>query len=148
MNDEVLFFVDTNVLVYSRDPTDTVKHSLAFDWLAFLWKTLAGRISFQVLQEFYVTAAQKLKPGLPREVARDDVRILMVWEPLSPDEKFFENAWRVQDRYGFSWWDSLIVSAALASECHFLLTEDLQTGQKIETLTVVNPFESSPAEFQ
>jgi predicted nucleic acid-binding protein len=147
MNDDFLFFVDTNVIVYSRDISDGAKHPPAVEWLAYLWGSRTGRISFQVLQEFYVTVTRKLKPGLPPEIAREDIRNLMAWKPLSPGKELFENAWRIQDRYGFSWWDSLIVSAASDLKCRFLLSEDLQSGQRIDSLSIVNPFEFSPDEI-
>jgi len=53
-------------------------------------------------------------------------------------------AWGIQSRYKLSWWDSLIVSAALTSNCHYLLTEDLNTDQKLATLQVISPFQTSP----
>lgn len=60
-------FVDTNVLVYARDISEPEKQRRASEWLAHLWRSREGRLSVQVLQEYYVTLTQKLKPGLPRE---------------------------------------------------------------------------------
>ena len=57
-------FVDTNILVYCRDASEPEKQEQALAWMAGLWQTGRGRLSFQVLQEFYVTVTQKLKPGL------------------------------------------------------------------------------------
>ena len=59
-------FVDTNVLIYSRDKTEPNKQQASIEWLAFLWKERNGRLSYQVLQEYYVTVTQKLKPGLSK----------------------------------------------------------------------------------
>jgi predicted nucleic acid-binding protein len=69
-------FVDTNVLVYARDRTDEEKHARALEWLAALWQERAGRLSWQVLQEYYVTATRKLEPPRDLADAREDVTVL------------------------------------------------------------------------
>jgi len=77
------------------------------------------------------------------------VRDLLVWRPLPIDREVVEAAWAAQDRYSLSWWDVLIVAAAGRSGCRFLLTEDLQDGQRLDGIEVVNPFAapaSPPAE--
>jgi predicted nucleic acid-binding protein len=137
-------FVDTNVFVYFRDASETQKQQAAEQWLTRLWRDRCGRLSFQVLGEYYVAVTERLKPGLKRQEARRDMRDLMVWNPLKLDRAVFEGAWEVQDRFGFSWWDSLIVSAAQRANCDFLLSEDLQDGQKIGALTISNPFKHAP----
>ena len=71
-------------------------------------------MSFQVLQEYYVTVTMKLSPGLAAEEDRDDVRSLYAWSPLLIDSLAVDGAWRIQDRHGSSWWDSLIVSELLS----------------------------------
>ena len=139
-------FVDTNVIVYARDRTDEDKHRRALEWLAVLWDERAGRLSWQVLQEYYVTATRKLRP--PRETAdaREDVASLVTWQPISVDVPVMDGAWAVEDRFGLSWWDALIVSAAQAGGCTHLLTEDLQDGQVFGDLVVVDPFVHAPHE--
>ena len=139
------YFVDTNVLVYARDATEPSKQKLAHDWLDRLWKQRSGKLSYQVLQEYYVTVTGKLTPGLPVADARDDVRAFQVWNPLVTDKNVFDVAWSVQDRFGFSWWDSLVVAAAQVLNCDYLLTEDLQHHQVVDGLVILDPFrEESP----
>jgi len=138
-------FVDTNILVYSRDMSEPEKQQRAMVWLSRLWQNRSGRLSYQVLQEYYVTVTQKLKPGLPIEKARTDVRSLLAWNPLSIDAPMLEGAWVIQDRYSISWWDALIVSAAQTADSEYLLTEDLQPEQTIGGVTVINPFTTEPA---
>jgi predicted nucleic acid-binding protein len=58
-----------------------------------------------------------------------------------------EAAWAVQDRYGFSWWDSLIVSAAQVAGTASLLSEGLQAGQDVGGIVVVDPFQTAPDEL-
>jgi predicted nucleic acid-binding protein len=133
-------FVDTNILVYARDAGESSKQPLAADVLRLLWETRRGRISPQVLQEYYVTVTRKLRPGLTKEAARDDIRALHAWQPVAPSAATFAKAWEIEDRAGFSWWDSLIVASALESRCTILLSEDLQDGQEIDSLQIRNPF--------
>jgi predicted nucleic acid-binding protein len=135
-------FVDTNVFLYAVDLADPTKHAAAQTWRTWLWETDRGRISFQVLQEFYAKAMQKWPQA--RDAIRREVRDLIIWDPIPANANLLERAWGIQDRYGFSFWDCLIVAAAKAADCRYLLTEDLQTGQKIEGLLVVNPFLREP----
>lgn len=109
-----------------------------------LWQTRLGRISTQILNEFYVTATRKLNPSLPIEVARGDVRDLDLWRPTPVTVDLLADAWDVEDRYDFSLWDSLVVAAAKSAGCAFLLTEDLQDGQDLDGVRVVNPFAHDP----
>jgi predicted nucleic acid-binding protein len=142
MTDRV--FVDTNVLVYSRDASEPPKQKQAMAWMARLWSEQTGRLSFQVLNEFYVTVTNKLQPGMDRPSAREDVRSLLAWRPIPLDIRVVEGAWRIQDRYKLSWWDALIVSAAQVSDCRYLLTEDLQETRNMGNVEVINPFRTPP----
>lgn len=137
-----LAFFDTNLLIYRRDPRDPRKQRLAYAWIAAMGRQHRGRLSWQVLQEFYVNALRKLSAfGLTTELARLDVRLLAQWNPPPPDLPLYEAAWSLSDRYGFSWWDALIVAAALRQECSLLLSEDLQHGLTIDDrLTIIDPF--------
>lgn len=142
MTDKV--FVDTNVLVYALDSTDRQKQKQALAWMSYLWQTRTGRLSYQVLQEFYVTVTQKLDPGLEPERARRNVRLLISWQPAQIDSRVMETAWQIQDRHRLSWWDALIVSAARISGCRRLLTEDFKHDQEFGEIRVVDPFRLSP----
>jgi predicted nucleic acid-binding protein len=139
-----MVFVDTNVLVYVRDRTEAHKQRQAAEWMAALWNTRRGRLSWQVLQEYYVTMTRTLdRPRDPARV-RDDVLALRSWKPKATDFEAMELAWAVQDSYSLSWWDALIVAAALRSGSRWLLTEDLQDGQDLMGITVVSPFARTP----
>lgn len=136
-------FVDTNILVYRQDSSDRVKQSRANDWIAYLARRRAARISFQVLQELYATLTRKLKPAFDAEEARGIVRDLAVWRPVAVDLTILERGWLLQERYSLSWWDALIVAAAQSCACSALLTEDLQHGQILGQVRVINPFASA-----
>lgn len=141
-------FVDTNILVYALDAGAGEKQRQAAAWTESVWRSGRGRVSTQVLHEFYVTVTQKLRPGLDRSAARVEVRGLMSWRPVQLDEVMLESAWDVQDRFHLSFWDALIVAAARAAGCGHLLTEDLQDGQMLDDLRIVNPFLHQPAEAE
>lgn len=136
-------FVDTNVLIYALDDADLNKQKAARLWRSELWRSRRGRISFQVLQEFYVKVTQKWPTA--KQEARSEVRDLLAWRPVTIDDAIVEVAWKIQDRYQFSFWDALIIAAAKSSSCRFLLTEDLQADQELDGLLVINPFECDPA---
>jgi predicted nucleic acid-binding protein len=140
----VKVFVDTNILVYSRDASEPEKQQQATVWMKHLWSSRTGRLSFQVLQEFYATVTTKLKPGMNLQRARDDVESLSAWRPIQINGDVIKGAWFIQDRFKLSWWDSLIVSTAQIGGCTYLLTEDLQKDQKLGDVRVINPFFYSP----
>jgi len=137
-------FVDTNVLVYMRDSRDPERQAAAAEWMSHLWESRRGRLSTQVLHEYYVTVTGKLKPGMAVDEARDDLLAFSAWSPLPLTIELTERAWDVQDRWGFSLWDSLIVAAAHTLGCEILLSEDLQHGQELGDLRVVSPFQEKP----
>lgn len=142
LDSPVFVFVDSNVFLYALDEADRDKQRAARNWREDLWKSRRGRISFQVLGEFYVNALRK-RPGA-REEARAEIRDLLAWNPIVTDAALLERGWKIQDRYHLSYWDALIVAAAKAASCHYLLTEDLQAGQKLDGIEIVNPFLRSP----
>jgi predicted nucleic acid-binding protein len=135
-------FVDTNVLIYALDDADLKKQAAAREWRAELWKRRQGRISFQVLQEFYVKVTRQW-PKV-RQEARSEVRDLLAWRPVTVDGVILERAWKMQGSFQLSFWDALIVAAAKSASCRYLLTEDLQADQDLDGLLVVNPFRYEP----
>jgi len=136
-------FVDTNVFVYALDEADPKKQQSARVWREELWKSHRGRTSFQVLHEFCAKVTQKWPAA--REEARAEVRDLLAWQPIAVDARLLERGWKIQDRYKLSFWDALIVAAAKSVSCRYLLTEDLQAGQDLDGVVVVNPFTRDPA---
>jgi predicted nucleic acid-binding protein len=139
-----LVFVDTNVLIYAVDEANLKKQEAAKQWRTELWKSRRGRISFQVLQEFYANVSRRWPAA--REQAVAEIRNLLAWRPVSIDAAVLENAWKIEERYLLSFWDSLIVSAAKAAACRYLLTEDLRADQELDGVVVVNPFRGGPEE--
>lgn len=137
-------FVDTNVLLYAEDRAFADKHQRARDWLRALWLRRCGRLSSQVLHEFYVNATRKLQPPMPAGDARAEVRRYQRWTPWLVDHATVESAWAAESRYGLHYWDALMVAAAQHMGCTLLLTEDLLHDQQIDGLRIVNPFLVGP----
>lgn len=137
-----IVFVDAKVLIYADDTRDAEKQSRAREWLLMLWQQRSGRLSTQVLNEYYVNVTRKL--GLAQGDARAKVRRFQLWQPWQMDHQTVETAWGVEARFGLSYWDSLIVAAAAQSGCTHLLSEDLQHGQQIDAVTIINPFLVAP----
>ncbi len=138
-------FVDTNVLVYARDPDHVEKQEQALAWMGHLWASGEGRISAQVLNEYYVTVTRRLTPGLSHVEARADIEDLVSWNPQPIDAALIRQAFEIRESAQLSHWDALIVAAARRAGCEYLLTEDLSDGQRIDTVTVLSPFTHSPS---
>jgi predicted nucleic acid-binding protein len=139
-------FVDTNVFVYTRDTSQGAKQEQARAWVEALWREQSGRTSVQVLNELYVTLTRKLRPGMPAADAWDDVEALLAWSPQPIDAELLAQARSVEQRYGLSWWDSLIVAAAFVQDCDILLSEDLQHGMRFGAVLVRSPFAGQVAD--
>ncbi len=140
-------FVDTNVLIYARDASEPAKQRLAADWLRHLWRERTGRISVQVLSEYYVNVTRKLRPGLSSQVAWEDVETFLTWSPQPIDAALLERARALELRQPLQWWDALIVAAAEAQGCAILLSEDLQDGASYGQVTVRDPFKHAVGNF-
>jgi len=139
-----LVFVDTNVLVYARDSREPKKQRRAEEWLDHLWRHRSGRLGLQVLQEYYVSVTQKLKPGMERDAARRDVRDLWHWMPPSSPVLLLEAAWTLQDQSRLSGGDALVPASAQLAGCRTLLSEGFQHGQEFGDVRVLSPFRAAP----
>jgi predicted nucleic acid-binding protein len=133
-------FFDTNVLIYLYDDDEPEKKARALE--LFGEEVGSGRavLSTQVLQEFYVNATRKLRPPLSEERAENRVRDLSRLPLVRTDEDMILAAIARSRASSFSFWDALIVEAALKADADRLLTEDLQHGQTIDGMRIENPF--------
>jgi predicted nucleic acid-binding protein len=133
-------FVDTNVLLYAHDASETTKQPVAAATLRDLWHQRSGAISTQVLQEFYVTATRKLARPLTRAEAREVIELYAAWPVVIIDPTVVLAATRIEENHQVSLWDALILEAARIAGAEVLLSEDLQHGQVIEDVRIENPF--------
>lgn len=137
-------FVDTHVLLYGVDDRDQTKRDRARAWIAACWLRRCGRLSTQVLNEFYVQARRRFPSAVSAGDARAEVRRYQHWQPWTIDQPTVESAWAIESRFGLQHWDALIVAAAQQQGCAALLTEDLPHGQLIDGVTILNPFLTGP----
>lgn len=134
-------FIDTNIFVYLFDETDDRKRDIAEQIIKTALETGTGRISHQVVQETLNVMTRKLPSPMTVENARRFLAQVLapLWQ-IMPTAPLYLRGLDVQARYGFNFYDSLILSAALESGCVRLYSEDMQHGQRIEGLTIENPF--------
>ncbi len=144
MNPQPLVFVDTNVLLYGVDDRELSKRDRAREWLAACWSRRCGRVSTQVLHEFYANARKNFRSQMSGGDARAEVRRYQQWQPWLVDHATVESAWAVESRYQLSYWDALMAASAQHMGCTVLLTEDLQHNSSIDKLRVLNPFLVTP----
>jgi predicted nucleic acid-binding protein len=145
-------FVDANILIYSCDEQDLRKREVAATLLDRLWQEQAGRISVQVLNEFYTAVTRKPLPPMPPAVAWEFIEQLLEWHPQAIDTAVLQQARGVEERYKLNWWDALIVAAAQLQNCKILYTEDMQHGAQFGSVRINNPFvtqvqEEPPQEY-
>ena len=133
-------FVDTNVLIYAHDLDADRKHAIASDLLKNLWEEETGLLSTQVIQEFYVNITRKIPHPLTPVEARGFILNYFSWPVVINGQQNIRRASEIEERYLLSFWDALIVAAAIDGRAHQILTEDLQAGEVIEGIQIVNPF--------
>jgi len=136
-------FIDSNVLLYTRDLKLSEKAQAALDWLREAVRRNSACTNLQVLNEVTNVMLRKRGDLSAQEIFTqvDELRALGV-SPI--DEQTVSAARRIRLQTGYSWWDCLLLASALELGCKFFLSEDLRDGQAIEGLTIVNPFAHSP----
>ena len=139
-----LVFVDTKVLISAEDGAEADKQHSALAWIERLWRARSGRLSTQVLNEFYVNVTRKLTPAMPQGDARARVRRYAAgWNPWQIDHATVETAWAMEARHGLQYWDCLVLAAAQHSGCTLVLSEDMQHEGRYGAVQVINPFLAS-----
>lgn len=134
-----VIFVDTNILIYAHDVDAGLKRERAIESLRVLWETGAGRVSVQVLQEFYVNATRKLAQPVARSTAREVVASYAAWIREATTADTVLRASDLADLAQISFWDALILASAEQAGAAQLYSEDLNSGQSIVGIKVVNP---------
>ncbi len=130
-------FLDTNVLVYAFDTADEAKRQRA---LAVLGEHPNAVISTQVLLEWFTIVTRKLTPPMPGADATAVMESLTRLDVVSADAELTLRAARTAVEAQLSVWDAMVIEAAAIAGCTTILTEDLNEGQTIRGVRVVNPF--------
>jgi predicted nucleic acid-binding protein len=139
--EQALCFVDTNVLVYAFEKTDSAKKRTARRLVTELMDTDRLRLSTQVLQELFVTLTRKAAVHCTGEEALAVLEDLAAWPLTVVDFPVIRAAVELSGKASLSFWDSLVVVSATNSGASVLYTEDLNNGQKILGVRVTNPFD-------
>jgi len=134
-------FFDTNVLVYLFDRSAPSKRARSWELFRRATHERLALLSTQVLQEFFVVVTRKIAVPLSHEQGARAVRDLSKIPTVQVSRDIILAAIETTQRHQLSFWDSLIVQAALRGGATILYTEDLQPGRVIETLSVQNPFQ-------
>ena len=134
-----IVFVDTNILLYAHDQDAGVKRERAHAALTALWSSGEGRLSVQVLQEFYVNVTRKLASPVARSTAREVVMTYGEWVRSPTTPATVTRAADIADMAEISYWDALIVASAEEAGAALLYSEDLNAGQVIAGVKIVNP---------
>jgi predicted nucleic acid-binding protein len=135
------FFLDTNVFAYSFDTTAPAKARKAALLIRRAADSGQGIVSYQVVQEFFNIALRRFPQ--PMAMAEAEQYLITVFRPLlaiHSSPALYVEGLRIAAKHRFSWYDSLIVAAALEAQCETLFSEDLQHGREIEGLKIQNPF--------
>ncbi|HMQ66085.1 MAG TPA: PIN domain-containing protein [Arachnia sp.] len=134
-------FLDTNVFVYAVDPTDQRKQQIARDLLRQGLADNSTRTSYQVTQEWLNVVLKLARVPLGVTQARAFVdRAILPITSVWPSAELFHAALDAHSRWSLSFYDALVVAAAQQSGARTLVSEDLQHGQRLGTVTVWNPF--------
>jgi len=135
------YFIDTNIFVYTFDLRNKNKRNIAHDLIRKALSSQKGCISYQVVQEFLNVSLKKFEKPLTLQDCQYYLNTVL--DPLCEVYAgigLFMNALDISDRWKYSFYDSLIISAALSSKCRILYSEDLHHQQKIQDLEIINPF--------
>lgn len=134
----MLAFIDTNVLVYCTDRSAPAKQTTARSLVARCAASGEAVISTQVLIELFHALTRR--QGMPPAVARTLVEAYAEWPVVPSDTSLVRAAVERSAQHRLSIWDAMVIEAAVRVGAETLYTEDLQDGQRIGTMTLVNPF--------
>src|SRR5262249_14845595 len=131
-----------NILMYAHDKAAGAKHDRAKALVEELWRDRTGVISTQVLQELAVYLQRKTAKPLDAMTTRDIVADYLTWQIVVNGGDSTLGSLQLETRYQISFWDALVVHAALSAGTEVLYSEDLSEGQLYGPVRVINPFTS------
>src|SRR5271157_2013828 len=137
----IRFFLDVNIFVYSFDRSSAAKAQRSTQLIRQAVATRKGIVSYQVVQEFFNVALRRF--AQPMTVAEAEQYLGTVFRPLlavQSSQALYSEALGLKDKHHMSWYDSLIVAAAMEGRCSVLYSEDFQHGQRFGDLQIENPF--------
>ena len=136
-------FIDTNILIYTRDRQVPQKQKRATEWLRVLADENRLVISPQVMNEFAHSVIRKLPEVTPEQLLAS-LQDMQQWCTALTTAQTAIDGHAVHRRFQFSFYDSVLIASALAVGCDSFLSEDLAHGQRVATLRIINPFLADP----
>ena len=135
-------FLDSNIFVYLFERTEEEKYLRANDLVLDSMNNRTGCISYQVVQETLNVIGRRTGVNSQRVGQFLDEILIPMWRInlIVPTPELYRRGLGIRARYGYGFYDSLIVAAALGAGCTTLYSEDMQDGQRIQGLTIRNPF--------
>lgn len=135
------YFLDTNIFVYTFDNSAPQKQTIATELVEAALQSYSGVISYQVVQEFLNVATRKFSTPLSMNESLKYLEIVLIKLcTISPSPELYKSALKIFYNYQYSFYDALIISAALQAECNQLYSEDLHNGHVIRGIKIINPF--------
>ncbi len=139
-------FIDTNVILYMHDARNREKEAAAIEWMRRLAAQNSTTVNLQILNE--VANAFLKKRWFPSpDTAFEIIDRLAEFGDMPVGWAEIHLARQLHKYLGYSWWDCLLLASALELGCSHFLSEDLQDGQEIGGLTIINPFTHGPEEI-
>jgi predicted nucleic acid-binding protein len=143
-SDNERFFLDTNIAIYCFDDTAPLKQSRAKNLMAHGASSGMGVVSYQVLQEFCNVASASKRLALSNDQTMAFASLLLApMNQVEPSLALLTAALKIKADVGYSFYDSLIAAAAAHAGCNILYSEDMQHGQLVAGLRILNPFINS-----
>jgi len=135
------YFLDTNIIIYSFDHQDEGKREISRALIADGLEKRNTSISYQVVQEFINVSTRKFEKQLTKEDCRMFIEQVLhpIWH-VYPSKELIFSALNISEKWKYSFYDSLIIASAIEASSTVLYTEDLQHGQQIDNVKIVNPF--------
>ena len=133
-------FLDTNIIIYAYDNSAGKKHEVAREILTGLWDSGLGVISTQVLQEFFINVTKKIPKPIDIDLAKGIIEDFLRWDVVVNDGECLLDAIDILVEHNYSFWDSMIIQAAVKGGAELLLTEDLEDGKVVKGVEIRNPY--------
>jgi predicted nucleic acid-binding protein len=131
-------FIDTNILIYADSGDEVRKQRIAIDLLRHLRMQRLGVLSTQVLNEYIQVGLRKL--GLPHSHLGEQLRLYRQFDLSVVTPETMELALELHQRHALSYWNALILASAHIAGCAVLLTEDMEHGELLAGVRLLNPF--------
>ena len=140
MNGSPAYLLDSNIIVYAFDARDVLKRRRAIEVVNRLAELNVAAVSPQILGETYVSLTHRSRVAMGLEEAERAIwRLVSLFEVFDLSIESVREAIRISRLVRVQYWDALLISTARLNGLSFLLSEDMQDGQTIEGVRIVNP---------